>query len=140
MRKFIALIIFCLFAFSTTAVFADDVSIGFINREIIIQQSKKIQKGATELINFQNQMVADFEREKVGLSDSDLQIKAAAYQAEIDMHIQMAASRLDANLRMASRIVAKKRGLAVVTVASAIVYGCQDITQEVIQTIDAGQE
>jgi len=107
MRKFIALIIFCLFAFSTTAVFADDVSIGFINREIIIQQSKKIQKGATELINFQNQMVADFEREKVGLSDSDLQIKAAAYQAEIDMHIQMAASRLDANLRMASRIVAK---------------------------------
>ena len=91
-------------------------------------------------MNFQNQMVADFEREKVGLSDSDLQVKATAYQAEIDMHIEMAASRLDANLRMASRIVAKKHGLAVVTVASAVVYGCQDITQEVIQTIDAGQE
>ncbi|MEI6286110.1 MAG: hypothetical protein WCP79_06355 [Bacillota bacterium] len=140
MKKIIALILFCLFAFSTTAVFAESPTIGYMNRETIISQSKRISAGAQELINFSNQMVADFEREKVGLSNSDLQVKAQAYQAQIDMHVQAAEEQLNINLRMASRTVAKKLGLSVVTVASVMVYGGRDITQDIIDTIDAVQD
>lgn len=139
MKKIIALAVFCLFIFSTATVFAEN-SVGYVNAEMIIQQSKKLQKLSADFGNFENQIKADFEKEKVGLSDADIQIKAEAFEADLQLRAQMASARIDSSIRTAAKIVAKNSGLDIVITNNTIVYGGKDITQDVIKTIDAGQE
>ena len=140
MKKIIALVICLLVVFSTSAVFADGSTIGYINVDNIIQQSKKLQKVTADFTNFQNQVIADFNREKVGLSDGDTQIKALAYEEDIQMRKQMAESRISSNINTAAKIVAKNQALEIVITNGSVIYGCKDITADVIKTIDAGQD
>ncbi|MFA6075300.1 MAG: hypothetical protein WCV63_04245 [Negativicutes bacterium] len=140
MKKIIALIVLCLFIFSASAAFAESSTIGYVNLENTIQQSKKLQKLTTDFDSFQNQIVADFNREKVGLSEDDARIKAAAYEDDIQMRKQMAEARIDSSIRTAIKLVAKNLGLEIVVTNGVAIYGCKDITADVIKIIDIGQD
>ena len=100
----------------------------------------KLQKIALNFANYQAQIIADFEKEKPTLSQEAVKLKAEGYQDDINMREQIAAARIDGNIRAAIKIVAKKYSLDVVTLNTVAVYGCRDITSDVISTIDAGQD
>ena len=139
MKKLLLLtLLACVLFLSATAL--AEQTLGYVNPDTIIKQSVKLQKIALNFANYQAQIIADFEKEKPTLSQEAVKLKAEGYQDDINMREQIAAARIDGNIRAAIKIVAKKYSLDVVTLNTVAVYGCRDITSDVISTIDAGQD
>jgi len=115
---------------------ASSSSVGVVDMEQVSSSHPDIQNAVSQLEAFSNEIQKDFEEKAASMSND--QEKAAYYQ-QCQERFQQKQEELFTPIRQsveaAIKAVADKKGLAVVVNKMAVVYGGQDITQDVINQL-----
>lgn len=114
-------------------------NIGVINEQMVISQHPDIAKYSETMKAEVEQATKDFEAKSASMNDQEKQQYRMQTQQRLQLKDQELVAPILDKVRTAIQEVAKAKGLTVVLDKNNVVYGGQDITDEVLKKIGASK-
>lgn len=110
-------------------------NVGVINYQMIVSQHPDMATAQTTMQNEVEQAKKDFEEKTVSMNDKEKQDYYAQVQQRLNLKQQELIAPILDKVTAAIKAVADTKGLAVVLDKSNVVYGGQDITDDVMKKL-----
>lgn len=114
---------------------ASSSNVGVIDYNQVMAQHPQMQTTQQQFRQAVTEAQQDFEARSADMSDQEKQDYYMQTQQRLQQKNQELLEPLESSVKSAVEDVAKNRGLSVVIEKSAVVYGGQDITQDVIKKL-----
>lgn len=111
---------------------ASSSSVGVINVEQVMASHPDRESANNQMKTLQEEIEKEFNEKSAGMSDQEKAEYAQQCQERVGTKYAELTEALFAKIEAAVKKVADKKGLSVVVNKMAVIYGGQDITQEVI--------
>ena len=102
---------------------------------VLITQHPDFENNRTQMKTFADEVKKDFEEKSAGMNDQEKQDYYLQCQQRLQQKEQELMEPVMKSFDDAVKKVADSKGLAVVITKAAVVYGGQDITQDVIKNL-----
>ena len=144
--KIISIIIALLFVGSVVAIAltqsgsgiasaADKGNVGVVDYRQIMSQHPDLQNIETQMQNAVDEVRKEFEEKSAGMNDQEKQDYYQQSQERLRQKQQELLDPIEQSIKDAIKKTADTKGLSVVIEKAAVVYGGQDITQDVISRL-----
>lgn len=118
-----------------TATYAAASPVGFVNYQLLINQHPDTAQADIAYKAAAKQAQADFDAKSANMNENEKRALYQKLQQGIDQKQQELLGAIQIKINTAVKEVASAKGLILVVDKSAVVYGGQDITDDVIKKI-----
>lgn len=110
-------------------------NIGVVNYQMVMSQHPEMPKAQEAMKAEVDQAQKDFDAKAAGMSDAQKQEYFAQIQQRLNIKQQELLGAINDKVVAAVKAVAEAKGLTVVMEKNNVIYGGQDITEEVIKKV-----
>jgi len=114
---------------------ASSGSVGVVNQQEVFAGHPDLENIRTQMQNFAQDVQKEYEEKSAGMSDQEKQDYARQCAQRVQQKEQELLEPVMTAIKAAVKKVADQKGLAVVITKEAVIYGGQDITQDVIKAL-----
>ena len=114
---------------------ASSGSVGVINQQEVFSNHPDLESIRTQMQTFAQEVQKEYDEKSSGMSDQEKQDYARQCAQRVQQKEQELLDPVMTAIEAAVKKVADNKGLAVVITKDAVVYGGQDITQDVIKEL-----
>ena len=114
---------------------AGSSAVGIVDRDQVLSQHPDAQSIQDQMMAAIQEVQKDFEEKSAGMSDQEKQDYYQQCQQRLQQKQQELLDPMVKSIDEAIKKVADSKGLSVVIDSAAVVYGGQDITQDVIKNL-----
>ena len=114
---------------------ASSGSVGVVNQQEVFSSHPDLNNIRTQMQTFAQEVQKEYEEKSSGMSDQEKQDYARQCAQRVQQKEQELLEPVMTAIEAAVKKVADNKGLAVVITKDAVVYGGQDITQDVIKEL-----
>ena len=114
---------------------ASSGAVGVVNRDQVLSQHPDAQSTQEQMMTAIQEVQKDFEEKSSGMSDQEKQDYYQQCQQRLQQKQQELFDPILKSVDDAIKKVADNKGLSIVIDSAAVIYGGQDITQDVIKNL-----
>ncbi len=114
---------------------ASSASVGVVSQQEVFSQHPDLENVRSQMQAFAQEVQKDFEEKSAGMNDQEKRDYAAQCQQRVQQKEQELLEPIAKSIEDAVKKVADQKGLAVVIAKEAVVYGGQDITDDVVKAL-----
>ena len=114
---------------------ASSGSVGVVNQQEVFSSHPDLESIRTQMQTFAQEVQKEYDEKSAGMSDQEKQDYARQCAQRVQQKEQELLDPIMTAIENAVKKVADNKGLAVVITKDAVVYGGQDITQDVIKEL-----